>query len=161
MPMSADPRLTQLAADMDSHITRWLEAPYQEANQMVGPKATLKMGVEAAYDLGHAAGVEQGNAETESLRAQVECLAQPHEAVYRHGVCDGVEQERERCEVLGKRLDGVIRGFRDESLNGVVCSIPDEGITTKPHRTWCQRCKNLYLELIAIAAAIRAAREAP
>lgn len=50
-------------------------------------------------------------------------------------------------EALRDRLIKVYRGFELESMNGVVCSIPDEGLDTRPHRMWCAGCQARYREL--------------
>jgi hypothetical protein len=51
---------------------------------------------------------------------------------------------------FGARLRRVWEGFVSESQNGVVCSIPDTGLNTPAHRTWCLRCQRRYMELKAL-----------
>lgn len=51
---------------------------------------------------------------------------------------------------FGARLRRVYDGFVRESMNGVVCSIPDTGLNTPPNRTWCVNCQGRYMELKAI-----------
>ncbi len=51
---------------------------------------------------------------------------------------------------FGARLRRIWDGFVLESLNGGVCSIPDTGLNTSPHRTWCLRCQRRYMELKAL-----------
>jgi hypothetical protein len=54
----------------------------------------------------------------------------------------------------------IYTGFETESLNGVVCSIPDTGLDTPPHRTWCARCQTRYKRLAKLAEDLAALREA-
>jgi hypothetical protein len=61
---------------------------------------------------------------------------------------------------FGERLRRVWDGFVRESMNGVVCSIPDTGLNTLPHRTWCLRCQRRYMELKALVEMLES-RQAP
>lgn len=61
------------------------------------------------------------------------------------------EDLRQRVRELAEEAKLIFVGFENESLNGVVCSIPDSGLETKPHRTWCARCQRLYQRLKALA----------
>lgn len=65
---------------------------------------------------------------------------------------------------LAAEAKRIYDGFRLESLNGVVCSIPDEGLDAKTHRFWCARCRQRYRDLKALAeslAALAAVPDAP
>lgn len=57
------------------------------------------------------------------------------------------EKLRRRLDHLARKAASVFEGFRIESLNGVVCSIPDEGLDLKPHRTWCAACQARWRSL--------------
>lgn len=64
--------------------------------------------------------------------------------------CDARSRDYFGMPWFGARLRRVFEGFERESLNGVVCSIPDSGLNTPPHRTWCVRCQARYMELKAL-----------
>ena len=57
---------------------------------------------------------------------------------------------------LAEEAERIYEGFVSESLNGVVCSIPDEGLEARPHRMWCARCQQRYRDLAELADALRA-----
>lgn len=57
----------------------------------------------------------------------------------------------EALEDLAFRASRIFRGFNHESINGVVCSMPDGGLDTPPHRTWCAGCQRLWRDLYRLA----------
>ncbi len=54
------------------------------------------------------------------------------------------------AEMLRKEARSIFRAFEDVSLNGVICSIPDEGLDMRPHRVWCARCQKLWKRVHAL-----------
>lgn len=69
--------------------------------------------------------------------------------------------ERTALRELAEKAERIYRGFVRESLNGVVCSIPDEGLETKPHRVWCRRCQQRYRDLQSLGEELRALAALP
>lgn len=52
---------------------------------------------------------------------------------------------------LALRASRIYHGFEIESMNGVVCTIPDTGLDTPPHRLWCVPCQARYRALKQLA----------
>jgi hypothetical protein len=65
--------------------------------------------------------------------------------------CDARTDDYAGLPWVGARLRRLYEGFWLESLNGVVCSIPETGLNTSPHRTWCVNCQRRWMELKALA----------
>jgi hypothetical protein len=65
--------------------------------------------------------------------------------------CPSCAELRARITQLEQEKAAIYQGFVRESLNGVVCSIPDTGLDTPPHRTWCARCQKRYRRLAGLA----------
>lgn len=68
---------------------------------------------------------------------------------------------------IAAEVKRIYEGFVWESMNGVVCSIPGEGlvgeqgIDTPPHRTWCRSCQKRYRGFRALVEKLDALRTPP
>lgn len=72
---------------------------------------------------------------------------------------DGVE--RAAIESISKTLRGVVEGFKNEAINGVICTPPcgeytGVGWDDPPNRTWCERCKSRWQRLFKASAELSA-----
>jgi hypothetical protein len=66
----------------------------------------------------------------------------PWQSAEHHGDTKDTEVRR-----IAVSLGRIFNGFQIESLNGVVCSIPDSGVDERPHRFWCPRCQRRWRAL--------------
>lgn len=60
------------------------------------------------------------------------------------------KEQDDRFDRLRQEAKSIYDGFASVALNGVICSIPDEGLHISPHRTWCARCQKLWKRLYAL-----------
>jgi len=104
MTRAVDPRLQELVADELKSIA--LALSYGDDVGAEQLTVYLHSLAQAAYDLGVASRTRL-ESENESLKAQVECLMQPHDATYQLGRTDQREIDARLCETLAEEWQDV------------------------------------------------------
>lgn len=76
-----------------------------------------------------------------------------------HGRFIGEADRTKDLAWFAAKFRAVYDGFVGESSNGVICSIPDEGLNTPPHRTWCARCKSRWIKFRSLVMLLESASQ--